>query len=144
MALFKVCRGNESNLPTAKNDGWAYFCTNTGNFYIDWADSSNNLVRVQINAGCAERVRYLDGEEYVEIAAVEIAEALAKAHTHANKTVLDGVNAELVMMWSQTSAYVESLVSALMNNLMIAALSTRADETIYTRDGNEITAINKL
>ena len=36
MALFKVLRGNRSNLPGAKHDGWAYFCTDTGEFFIDY------------------------------------------------------------------------------------------------------------
>lgn len=36
MALFKINRGNETNLPETLHDGWAYFCTDTGSLYIDY------------------------------------------------------------------------------------------------------------
>lgn len=35
MALFKINRGNEVNLPQELHDGYAYFCTDTKKFYID-------------------------------------------------------------------------------------------------------------
>ena len=65
LALFKVFRGDETNLPASMNDGWAYFCTDTGNFYIDW-DNGENLVRTQINSNYANKLRYMDDEELVE------------------------------------------------------------------------------
>ena len=43
MALFKINRGNSSNLPGEKHDGWAYFCTDTGEFFIDYND--NNTIK---------------------------------------------------------------------------------------------------
>lgn len=68
MALFKICRGNESNLPDALTDGYAYFCTDTGNFYIDWADAEANISRKHINAEYATKLRFKDeNEEWVEI-----------------------------------------------------------------------------
>lgn len=68
MALFKICRGNESNLPTTLTDGYAYFCTDTGNFYIDWADSDGNVSREHISAEYATKLRYKDDNgEWVEI-----------------------------------------------------------------------------
>lgn len=72
MALFKVLRGDETNLPASMNDGWAYFCTDTGNFYIDW-DNGENLVRTQINSNYANKLRYMDDEELVEINPQDIA-----------------------------------------------------------------------
>ena len=50
MALFKVNRGNSTTLPATLTDGWAYFCTDTGEFFIDYADAEGNLFRKQINA----------------------------------------------------------------------------------------------
>lgn len=102
MALFKVHRGKEANLPAAKNDGWAYFCTNTGNFYIDWADGGK-LTRAQVNARCAENIRYIDGDAYVEIPSSDIASALAKAHTHENGTVLNDISSTDVASWNSKS-----------------------------------------
>lgn len=74
MALFKICRGNESNLPTTLTDGYAYFCTDTGNFYIDWADSDGNVSREHISAEYATKLRYKnDNGEWVEIDTKELA-----------------------------------------------------------------------
>lgn len=73
MALFKICRGNESNLPTTLTDGYAYFCTDTGNFYIDWADSDGNVSREHISAEYATKLRYKDDNgEWVEIDAKDL------------------------------------------------------------------------
>lgn len=73
MALFKVLRGDESNLPATLNDGWAYFCSDTGNFYIDWADDAGNLARTQVNANYAGKLRYEDNSSFLEIDPHEIA-----------------------------------------------------------------------
>lgn len=73
MALFKVLRGDESNLPATLNDGWAYFCSDTGNFYIDWADDAGNLTRTQVNANYAGKLKYEEGGSLLEIDPREIA-----------------------------------------------------------------------
>ena len=44
MALFKIAKGNKSNLPIIKTDGYAYFTTDDGTFYID-----HGIVRTMIN-----------------------------------------------------------------------------------------------
>jgi len=58
VALFKQCRGSEKNLPTTLTDGYAYFCTDTGNFYIDHKNASGALVRSKISAHYADKLRY--------------------------------------------------------------------------------------
>lgn len=72
MTLFKILRGNESDLPMEVSDGTAYFCTDSGNLYIDYSDSAGGISRKQVNAGCADKIRYVDGEEYVEIDATTL------------------------------------------------------------------------
>ena len=52
MALFKILKGPESGLPTAKHEGWAYV-TNEGNFYVDISDT----VRVKINGNADEATK---------------------------------------------------------------------------------------
>lgn len=54
MALFKACRGKKENLPTELTDGYAYFCTDSGGFYIDCPDTSGALTRVHINKSDSE------------------------------------------------------------------------------------------
>ena len=72
MALFKICRGAEGNLPTVKTDGYAYFCTDTGSFYIDHKNTSNTLVRSKISAKYAEKLRYVKDGQTIEIDASQI------------------------------------------------------------------------
>lgn len=73
MSLFKVLRGSESNLPTNKTDGWAYFCTDTGSFWIDHLDSNNTLIRSKISAKFADKLRYVEDGATIEINPSEIA-----------------------------------------------------------------------
>lgn len=56
MALFKVNRGTSVNLPAAKHDGWAYFCTDTAEFFIDYLDENEVLQRKQISADEAKKL----------------------------------------------------------------------------------------
>lgn len=58
MALFKILKGNEANLPEEKKEGWAYITDDTGNMYVDVSNSK----RVKIgsksdNAIEAERAK---------------------------------------------------------------------------------------
>ena len=73
MSLFKILRGSEANLPTTKTDGWAYFCADTGSFWIDHLDSNNTLVRSKISANFADKLRYIKNGETVELDPSEIA-----------------------------------------------------------------------
>lgn len=54
MALFKSLRGKRENLPSAKTDGYAYFCTDDGTFWIDYKDENSVIQRKQLNAKEAE------------------------------------------------------------------------------------------
>jgi len=66
MALFKVNRGNSSNLPATMTDGWAYFCTDTAEFFIDYADENGDLHRKKINAKDAETIGGVSLDEAME------------------------------------------------------------------------------
>ncbi len=60
MALFKIYKGTEDQLPKSYHEGYAYFTTDEGNLYIDVAASSDNLTgtRVQVNAGSADNAEF--------------------------------------------------------------------------------------
>lgn len=101
MALFKINRGNSATLPAAMTDGWAYFCTDTGEFYIDYADSQGNLHRKQINADEANKLIGYDVATSINNVDTEIPTSGAVAdiiaeHTHVIsditnlQTTLDG------------------------------------------------------
>lgn len=59
MALFKVYRGNRDALPETKHDGYAYFCADTGEFFIDvdLKGDGTELNRVQLNALAATKLK---------------------------------------------------------------------------------------
>lgn len=48
MDLFKTLRGKRENLPSTKTDGYAYFCTDDGTFWIDYTDENGALQRKQL------------------------------------------------------------------------------------------------
>ena len=50
MALFKILRGNANDLPTDFHDGWAYFTTDTHEFFIDYTDNNGELQRGSITS----------------------------------------------------------------------------------------------
>lgn len=75
MALFKISKGNEANLPKLKRNGFAYFTEDESDFYIDIKDSDTDAagnfikdangdpvggIRKQLNAN---RARYLKSRD---------------------------------------------------------------------------------
>lgn len=57
MALFKIFRGDRSVLESVpKNDGYAYFCVDSGEFFID-ANDGTEVKRIQINADYAKHLK---------------------------------------------------------------------------------------
>lgn len=65
MALFKVLRGDRVNLDNyAFHDGYAYFCSDTGEFFIDCTTSLGEEVRKQINGSPQVQIcEWVDGDE---------------------------------------------------------------------------------
>lgn len=84
MALFKVLRGNETSLPATKTDGWAYFCSDTGNFYIDHQSNAGSLTRTQLNAKYASQIKYKDGNGYIEISGADLNNAVLHISNKSN------------------------------------------------------------
>lgn len=70
MALFKVLRGNRENLPETKHDGWAYFCTDTGEFFIDYdtglKDNNAPILKRKRVSGGAQLIEWANGDEEIE------------------------------------------------------------------------------
>ena len=70
MALFKILRGNSSSLPSTRKDGYAYFCTDTHDFYIDYKtqETSDEIFRTKLSVEYADKLRYKDdNDEWIEI-----------------------------------------------------------------------------
>lgn len=129
MALFKICRGKEENLPAAMNDGWAYFCTNTGKFFIDWADEDGAIKRSSINADFAQKLRYFEGDEFIE---VDIAEIANKVHEHNNFSIIDGITAAKIAAWdaaeSNAKTYADGLNDVIAQKSQVQIITWEADD----------------
>lgn len=93
MALFKMNRGNSNTLPTKLTDGYAYFCTDTAEFFIDYADSNGILYRKKLNAKDAET---LTGMSLDQI----------KAYTDANSFKVKKVET-LPVMGDKSTIYIQ-------------------------------------
>ena len=50
MALFKIHKGLAKNLPTTYNEGYCYFTTDDGKFYIDTTDTKDGRKLLNPNA----------------------------------------------------------------------------------------------
>lgn len=72
MALFKICRGAETNLPTTLTSGYCYFCTDTTNFYIDYTDPYGALTRAKIASKYADKLRYTEDDNFIELDPTDI------------------------------------------------------------------------
>lgn len=73
MTEFKINRGLSSNLPSTLTDGWIYFCTDTGEFHIDYLDNDNALKRKTVTSLSALQksgdtmegvLKFLEGTHY--------------------------------------------------------------------------------
>lgn len=65
MALFKIFKGAQDDLPQTKHEGYAYFTTDEGNLYIDATDTK----RVQVNAkgatGLIVEGQYIEADQFL-------------------------------------------------------------------------------
>lgn len=98
MALFKPFRGNSADLNAVeKHDGYAYFCTDTGEFFIDYADSNGELHRKQINADEAKKLTGYDITNALNDSEVEIP---------TSKAILDALNLKQDVITGTEGQYV--------------------------------------
>lgn len=67
MALFKIFRGTSENLPTKMHDGYAYFTTDDGKFYID---TSNKRILVNPDTSSADKIAYLKDGVMTDVGSV--------------------------------------------------------------------------
>lgn len=74
MALMKMLRGGEESLKNQElHDGYIWFTKDHKCMYIDHYDSTNTLVRSQLSAEYAEKLRYTQDGETIEINPIELA-----------------------------------------------------------------------
>lgn len=111
MALFKILKGAQANLPSKITEGYAYFTTDEGNFYID-VDATT---RMQVNANKAfSAMKLQNGEEVIEFEDLKevIDKAAAIPYTLIFNAVLRAAN------WTGSAApYTQTITIAEMIEL---------------------------
>jgi hypothetical protein len=128
MALFKSLRGNEKNLPSTLTDGYAYFCTDTGNFYIDHKNAEGTLVRSKISANYAEKLRYeSDGTEIV----IEPSEILTDDNYETKIGVVTTTSSGL--MSTDDKEKLDSIARGATNTVVDAALSGTSTNPVQNK-----------
>ena len=72
MAMFKVLRGVEANIPSTYTDGCIYFCKDTSNYYIDYIGTDGEPHRSKIAAGYADKLRYMKDGQSIDVNPADI------------------------------------------------------------------------
>lgn len=95
MALFKVSKGLKANLPSTKTDGYAYFCTDDGSFWIDYKDGNGILQRKQIDAGTVSgytvQIDVPANAKFTDTTYSEATTSVAGLMSASDKSKLDGL-----------------------------------------------------
>ena len=74
MSLFKVLRGLDENLDKQPlRDGYAYFLKQKNYFVIDFDDGTGTIKRKKVSAEYADKLRYVQDGETIELDAADIA-----------------------------------------------------------------------
>ena len=74
MALMKVLRGSEQNLANQElHDGYIWYIKDTHYMYIDHLNDNGQLVRSKVSAEYADKLRYVEDGQTVEINPQDIA-----------------------------------------------------------------------
>lgn len=78
MALMKWLRGGENSLVNQElHDGYIWFCSDSRCMYIDHQDELGNVTRSKLSADFADRLRYVQDGETLELTPEEISIALS-------------------------------------------------------------------
>ena len=63
MALFKIFKGSSTNLPSEMHDGYCYFTTDDGKFYIDYLDVDGTTLKRKPISGPGKSIEYIVGTQ---------------------------------------------------------------------------------
>lgn len=143
MAIFKIYRGLEKDMPTTIADGITYFCKDTGNYYIDFT-LDGTPTRSKISAKYADKLRYVSGSSTVEIDPSTIltdgnyatkignaSSAKAGLMTVADKNKLDGI-ATGANKTTVDSTLSDSSTNPVQNKVIKVALDAKAGKDTAT------------
>ena len=123
MALFKVSKGLNTNLPTTLTEGYCWYTYDDSKFYIDFKDENGVLTRKALNALEAEKLTGYDIATILNSSNVEIP---------TSKAVLDALN---------TKADIDHTHDAVFLKNLNAILPVSEEWTAVTYGGDKFVAI---
>lgn len=109
MASFNISKGLEASLPSTKTDGKMYFCTDTGNIYIDYKDG-NNILRKLVNK------QILDAKQDAITGA---ASTITNSNLTANRVLLSNSSGKVAAsaVTDMELSYLDGVTSAIQTQL---------------------------
>ena len=85
MALFKISKGLQANLPSTLTEGYCWYTYNDSKFYIDFKDENGVLTRKALNAQEAEKLTGYDIATILNASDIEIPTSKAVLNALAGK-----------------------------------------------------------
>lgn len=135
MALFQIFRGSENELlQVPRHNGYAYFCEDTGNFFIDIGNGDND--RVPINAFAAQILR--EGTTEVEIDDIFLKSMVASIQqggTGASDAASARTNLEV---YSKTEVEDQATTKAFTATLTVGGWVQAAEGFTYTWSNTDL------
>ena len=140
MALFKIFKGNSANLPEEKHDGYCYFTTDDGIFYIDYLDADGTTLRRRPISGPGNSIEYIVGTQTKATGAwtgVTKDPSLAVGKTIAYKLPYAGSgNASLTLTFTNpTGATTTSAIAIYTNTSRVTTQYKAGAVILLTYDG---------
>lgn len=128
MTMFKVKRGIEKSLPSTLLNGTLYFCTDTGNIYIDIDN-----IRKQISAEYAKGLKKDD-------TVIELDDIILKdTFDNAISTLTTNYNESIIAL-----SVDGRIVTYIKGDGSIHTFETQDNDTTYSLGTDEVTGLTKL
>lgn len=141
MALFKISKGLQKNLPSEKEAGSCYYTTDASLFYIDYEDEDGKLQRKALNAKDAETLMGASLATILTQSDVEIP---------TSKAVLSAISGVLTVTSAQHNETIIGLsvngttVTYVKGDGTVHTFETQDTNTIYSLGTDEETGLTKL
>lgn len=169
MALMKILRGNEENLSKQElHDGYIWYVKTNSTMYIDHYNDSGTLVRSQLSAEFADKLRYIKDGETIEITPEQIVKFTdltwsniqgkpetytPSAHSHDDVYYTESEVDKLLGEKASVTDYNESIIGLSVDGRTVTyikgdgsvhSFTTQDTDTTYSLATDETTGLVKL
>ena len=142
MTLFKFLRGSSQNInSTPLTDGYIYFCTDSGELFIDYLDSNGTVQRKQTNAKEAETLLGYSITTTINNSDIEI------PTSQAVQTYVDELASNIAADYNETiiGLSVEGqTVTYIKGDGSVHSFVTQDTDTTYSLGTDTVTGLTKL